>query len=168
MKTRRMSESDWAAVSRIYAEGICTGIATFESAPPAAWEEWIARRLREGCIVCEDAGEIIGWGALSPVSARHVYRGVAEVSLYVAEAHRGKRVGDILMDELISLSEREGIWTLQSQMFPDNTRSIALHRKHGFREVGVRRRIGKMTYGPYQGEWRDNVLLERRSEAIGS
>jgi L-amino acid N-acyltransferase YncA len=137
MKTRRMLESDWAAVSRIYIEGIRTGIETFESAPPAGWDEWIAKRLRECCIVCEDAGEILVWGALSPVSVRHVYRGVAEVSLYVAEAHRGKRVGHILMDELISLSEREGIWTLQSQMFPDNTRSIELHKKHGFREVGV-------------------------------
>jgi L-amino acid N-acyltransferase YncA len=163
-----MLESDWAAISRIYAEGICTGIATFEPAPPAGWDEWMAKRLRGCCIVCEDAGEILGWGALSPVSARHVYRGVAEVSLYVAEAHRGKRVGDILMDELVSLSEREGIWTLQSQMFPDNTRSIELHKKHGFREVGVRLRIGKMTYGAHQGEWRDNVLMERRSEVVGS
>jgi phosphinothricin acetyltransferase len=163
-----MLESDWAAVSRIYTEGIRTGIATFEAAPPATWDEWIAKRLRECCIVCEDGSEILGWASLSPVSARHVYRGVAEVSLYVAEAHRGKRVGHILMDELISLSEREGIWTLQSQMFPDNTRSIELHEKHGFREVGVRLRIGKMTYGPYQGEWRDNVLMERRSNVVGS
>ncbi len=163
-----MLESDWAAVSRIYTEGICTGIATFESAPPATWDEWISKRLRECCIVYEDAREILGWGALSPVSARYVYRGIAEVSLYVTEAHRGKRVGRILMDELISLSEREGVWTLQSQMFPDNTRSIELHKKHGFREVGVRLRIGKITYGPYQGEWRDNVLMERRSKVVGS
>ena len=162
-----MSESDWAAVSRIYTGGIRTGIATFESSPPAAWNEWISKRLRECCIVCEDAGEILGWGALSSVSARCVYRGIAEVSVYVAEAHRGKRVGHILLDELIALSEREGIWTLQGQMFPENTRSIELHKKHGFREVGVRLRIGEMTHGPFQGEWRDNVLMERRSEVVG-
>lgn len=167
MKTRRMLELDWAAVSRIYTEGIRTGIATFESAPPAAWNEWIAKRLRECCIVCENAGEILGWGALPPVSARCVYRGVAEVSVYVAEAHRGKRVGHILLEGLIALSEREGIWTLQGQMFPENARSIELHKRHGFREVGVRLRIGKMTHGPFQGEWRDNVLMERRSEVVG-
>ena len=162
-----MLESDWAAVSRIYTEGIRTGIATFESAPPAAWDEWISKRLRECCIVCEDAGKIVGWGALSPVSTRCVYRGVAEVSVYVAEAHRGKCVGHILMDVLIALSEHEGIWTLQAQMFPENTRSIELHKKHGFREVGVRLRIGKMTHGPFQGEWKDNILMERRNEVVG-
>jgi L-amino acid N-acyltransferase YncA len=167
MKTRRMLKSDWAAVSRIYTEGIQTGIATFESSPPAAWNEWISKRLRECCIVCEDAGEILGWGALSPVSARYVYRGVVEVSVYVAEAHRGKHVGHILMDELIVMSERDGIWTLQAQMFPENTRSIELHKKHGFRKVGVRLRIGKMTHGPFQGKWRDNVLMERRSKVVG-
>lgn len=167
MKTRRLLKSDWVAVSRIYTEGIRTGIATFESAPPVAWDEWISKRLPGCCIVCEDAGEILGWGALSPVSVRYVYRGVAEVSIYVAEAHRGKSVGHILLDELIALSEREGIWTLQGQMFPENTRSIELHKKHGFREVGIRLRIGKMTHGPFQGEWRDNVLMERRSEVIG-
>jgi len=155
------------AVSRIYAEGIRTGIATFESAPPAAWEDWISKRLRKCCIVCEDAGEILGWGALSPVSVRHVYRGVAEVSVYVAEAHRGKGVGHILLDELISLSEQEGIWTLQGQMFPENSRSIELHRKHGCHEVGIRLRIGKMTQGPFRGNGRDNILMERRSEAVG-
>jgi L-amino acid N-acyltransferase YncA len=162
-----MLQSDWAAVSRIYTEGIRTGIATFESAPPATWDEWISKRLRECCIVCEDADEILGWGALSPVSVRCVYRGVAEVSVYVAEAHRGKRVGNILLEELIDLSERNGIWTLQAQMFPENTRSIELHKKHGFREVGVRLRIGKMTHGPFQGEWRDNFLMERRSKIVG-
>jgi len=167
MKTRRMLKSDWTAVSRIYSEGIRTGIATFESAPPVAWEEWISKRLPECCIVCEEAEEILGWGALSPVSVRYVYRGVAEVSVYVAEVHRGKSVGHILLDELIALSEREGIWTLQGQMFPENTRSIELHKKHGFREVGIRLRIGRMTHGPFQGEWRDNVLMERRSEVVG-
>lgn len=162
-----MSESDWAAVSRIYSEGIRTGIATFESAPPSTWNEWISKRLMECCIVCEDGGEILGWGTLSPVSTLCVYQGVAEVSVYVAETHRGKSVGHILLGVLIALSEHEGIWTLQSQMFPENTRSIELHRKHGFREVGVRLRIGKMTHGPFQGEWRDNILMERRSEVVG-
>lgn len=132
-----------------------------------AWDEWISKRLPECCIVCEDAGEILGWGALSPVSTRYVYRGVAEVSVYVAEDHRRKNVGHILMDELIALSEREGIWTLQSQMFPENSGSIQLHEKHGFYRVGIRLRIGKMTYGPFQGAWRDNVLMERRSEIVG-
>ncbi len=167
MKTRSMSETDWPAVSRIYAEGIRTGIATFEASPPATWAEWMAKRMRETCIVCENQEQIVGWAALSPVSSRCVYRGVAEVSVYVAEVHRRKGVGQVLLTALITLAEQLGVWTLQAQMFPENRASVAFHTRNRFRIVGTRKKIGKMTYGHFQGQWKDNVLMERRSRTTG-
>lgn len=162
-----MLEEDWPAVSRIYEDGIYTGIATFEVSPPSEWAEWISKRLPDCCIVCEDAEQILGWAALSRVSSRCVYSGVTEVSVYVAEVHRRKGVGSNLLTELISLSEQHGIWTLQAQIFPENKISIELHKKQGFEIVGTRERIGKMTYGKYRGQWKDNVLMERRSQIVG-
>lgn len=167
MKIRTMNEADWTAVSRIYEQGIRTGIATFEASPPPAWADWISRRMHDSCIVCDSRAEVIGWAALSPVSSRYAYRGVAEVSIYVATNWRGMGAGSLLLTALIALAEQHGMWTLQAQMFPENRGSMKLHAKHGFRVVGVRERIGKMSHGQFQGQWKDNVLLERRSRSVG-
>jgi L-amino acid N-acyltransferase YncA len=164
-----MTAADWPQVQRIYREGIDTGHATFESAPPGGWEDFIKSKLPEFCRVARDeSGAVAGWASLSPVSARKVYAGVAEVGIYVAAAQRGQGVGDALLGELIHASEAGDIWTLQAVTFPENEASIALHRKHGFRLVGRRERIGRMSHGPRAGQWRDTVLLERRSGAAGT
>ena len=156
-----MVPEDWAEVSRIYREGIATGNATFETqAPP--WERWDAAHRPKPRLVARGAGELLGWAALSPVSARAVYAGVAEVSVYVAASARGGGVGRALLEELVRLSEQDGIWTLQAGIFPENEASIALHRRSGFRIVGVRKRLGLLA-----GVWRDVVLLERRSDTVG-
>jgi L-amino acid N-acyltransferase YncA len=164
-----MTAADWPEVQRIYREGLETGHATFERAPPGAWEDFIKRRLAECSLVARDeSGELVGWAVLSPVSARPVYAGVAEVSFYVAAAHRGRGAGDALLGELVRVAEANGIWTLQSATFPENQASIAVQQKHGFRIVGRRERIGRMGYGPLAGRWRDTVLLERRSRVAGT
>jgi phosphinothricin acetyltransferase len=164
-----MTAADWPAVQRIYREGIATSQATFESAPPATWEDFIKSKLARCSLIARDGnGEPIGWAVLAPVSARKVYAGVAEVSLYVAAAHRGQGAGDALLGELIRVAEAGGIWTLQSATFPENEASIALQQKHGFRIIGRRERIGRMSHGPLAGRWRDTVLLERRSRVIGA
>jgi len=156
-----MSAADWPAVRRIFREGIATGHATFESeAPP--WEAWDAAHLEEPRLVAEEDGEVVGWAALSPVSDRCVYGGVAEVSVYVAEGARGRGVGRALLSELVRASEEEGIWTLQAGIFPENRASIHIHERCGFRTVGVRERLGEM-----HGEWRDVVFMERRSDVVG-
>jgi phosphinothricin acetyltransferase len=156
-----MKPVDWEQVRAIYLAGIATGIATFETAAPA-WEKWDAGHLRKMRLVARDAaGTILGWAALSPVSDRCVYGGVAEVSVYVGE--RGRGVGRALLDALVAASEREGIWTLQAGVFPENEASIRLHLRCGFREVGRRERIGKLN-----GAWRDTLLLERRSRNVGT
>ncbi len=164
---RDMKQADWPAVFQIYVEGIETGIATFESSPPGFWEEWIKGRVSNSTLVSETNQTVTGWAALSPVTSRCVYAGVAEVSIYVAKSQRGKGVGGALMASLVARSEELGFWTLQSQIFADNQATLHLHLNHGFRQVGVRERIGKMTYGPYAGQWRDNLFLERRSESVG-
>ena len=151
----------WDAVREIYRQGIAGGNATFET-DPGDWETWDAAHLAECRFVAELDGRIVGWAALSPVSRRYVYRGVAEVSVYVADGARGRGVGFALLAAVIAESERLGFWTLQGGIFPENTASRALVRKHGFREVGVRERIGEMN-----GVWRDVVLVERRSRVIG-
>jgi len=156
-----MSDADWSGVSRIYVEGIETGNATFEVGAPS-WQEWDTRHLPFARLVARRGGELIGWSALSPVSAREVYAGVAEVSVYVSRAHRGEGVGILLLEALVAASEANGIWTLQAGIFPENEASLRIHEKCGFRVVGVRRRIGRMN-----GKWRDVVLLERRSEVSG-
>ncbi len=156
-----MKEEDWPAIRSIYVEGIATGDATFETGAPE-WEEWDQAHL-PGCrLVARSGGEVVGWAALSSVSGRCVYSGVAEVSVYVASAARGRGVGKALLEALVEASERAGIWTLQAGMFPENSISIALHKSCGFREVGRRERLGQL-----HGVWRDVVLLERRSKTVG-
>lgn len=157
-----MSGADWEQVRRIYAEGIATGHATFETAAPS-WEQWDAGHLPHSRLVARAAEEVKGWAALSPVSSRSVYGGVAEVSVYVGTSYRGEGLGQVLLEALIESSERNGIWTLQAGIFPENSGSVALHKRCGFREVGRRERIGKM---PGAG-WRDTLLLERRSKLVG-
>lgn len=157
-----MKAEDWEEVRSIYLEGIATGHATFETGAPD-WEKWDAGHLPKMRLVARDgAGEMLGWAALSPVSDRCVYGGVAEVSVYVGARGRGRGVGRALLDALIEASERNGIWTLQAGVFPENTASVKLHLSCGFREVGRRERIGKM-----HGVWRDTLLLERRSRSVG-
>ncbi len=157
-----MKADDWAGVRSIYLEGIATGVATFETGAPA-WEKWDAGHLQKMRLVARDMNDVIlGWAAVSPVSDRCVYGGVAEVSVYVGERGRGRGVGRVLLQALIEASERNRIWTLQAGVFPENVASIKLHLRCGFREVGLRERIGKLN-----GIWRDTLLLERRSEHVG-
>lgn len=153
---------DWVPARSIYLEGIATGDATFETEAPE-WEHWDRAHLSFARIAARDKNLLVGWAALSPVSARSVYSGVAEVSVYVAEAARGKGIGERLLLALIAEAERHNIWTLQASIFPENVASVELHRKCGFREVGRRERLGKLN-----GVWRDVLLLERRSLAVGA
>jgi L-amino acid N-acyltransferase YncA len=163
-----MIAADWNVVAAIYREGIATGHATFAPAPPESFADFCDGKLAACSLVAREAGgAIAGWATLAKVSDRCVYAGVAEVSVYVAAARRGHGVGDALLRGLIARSEAEGVWTLQAGIFPENTASLALHARHGFHEVGRRRRLGKMTHGPCAGEWRDVLLLERRSEVAG-
>lgn len=155
-----MTAADWPAVRAIYLEGIATGNATFETAAPD-WAEWDAKHLSHCRLVARESGVILGWAALSPVSSRCVYGGVAEVSVYVAGSARGRGVGRQLLGALIPESEQHGIWTLQAGIFPENLASVELHLRAGFRMVGRRERIGRL-----HGTWRDTVLLERRSQRI--
>ncbi len=170
-----MQPEHWPAVREIYREGIETGQATFETEPPD-WEKWTSGHRKDCRLVAvepiaEDLADfliplgslrVLGWAALSPVSSRRVYSGVAEVSIYVATVARGSGVGKGLLKALIEQSEAHGVWTLQAGIFPENTASVALHKSCGFREVGVRRRIGKLG-----DSWRDTILLERRSSRVG-
>jgi L-amino acid N-acyltransferase YncA len=157
---------DWDQVRNVYGEGIATGHATFEAKAPA-WEEWDAGHLQKPRLVARAGDCVVGWAALSPVSGRCVYAGVAEVSLYVGAAYRGQGVGSALLAALIVASEEAGIWTLQGGIFPENAASLGLVKKHGFREVGRREHLGKMTYGDCAGTWRDVILVERRSSVTG-
>ncbi|MFC7405567.1 GNAT family N-acetyltransferase [Georgenia alba] len=158
----------WPQVETIYAAGIATGHATFESAPPS-WAEFDSSRLREHRLVAlDDRGTVLGWAAVTRVSARAVYAGVVEHSVYVAPDAQGRRVGSALLAALVASTEAAGVWTIQSSIFPENAASLALHRAAGFREVGVRRRIARMTVGPLAGQWRDTVLIERRSRHVGA
>jgi L-amino acid N-acyltransferase YncA len=163
-----MTATDWSDVQRIYAEGIATGIATFESTPPETFTDFIKSKIPDACVVARDAnGATAAWAVLIPISSRYVYRGVAELSLYVAASHRRQRVGDALMREMVRLSEAQGFWTLQSGTFPQNVASIALQQRHGFHIVGIREKIGRMSHGPLAGQWCDTLLLERRSKTVG-
>jgi L-amino acid N-acyltransferase YncA len=156
-----MRPEDWPAVREIYAEGIATGNATFETVVPD-WSQWDGAHHKHCRLIARDGETILGWAALSPVSRRKVYAGVAEVSIYVAEKARAKGIGRALLESLIEQSDKQGIWTLQAGIFPENVASIALHKFCGFREVGVRHRVGQLA-----GSWRDVVLLERRSSCVG-
>lgn len=163
---RDMLACDAASVLGIYQEGIDTGQATFQDrAPP--WPVWDRSHLSAGRLVAERKGQVLAFAALSPVSSREVYRGVAEVSLYVAAASRGLGLGRQLLKQLIATSEQHGIWTLQAGVFPENAASVTLHRSEGFRLIGTRERVGRMGFGPLAGRWRDVLLLERRSAVTG-
>lgn len=156
-----MRTEDWGTVREIYLEGIASGHATFESEAPS-WDHWNAAHHPFARLVRLSDKHIVGWAALSPVSQRLVYRGVAEVSVYVSARHRSQGHGRALLEALIRESETNGIWTLQASIFPENLGSLALHRKCGFREVGERVRIAKLSH-----VWRNTVLLERRSGVVG-
>jgi L-amino acid N-acyltransferase YncA len=154
-----MTAADWPYVRAIYQEGLEGGNATFETEAPD-WQAWDAGHRPDCRLVARAGGVPIGWAALSPVSRRTVYQGVAEVTVYVAEQARGRGVGKALLQALITASEEAGIWTLQASIFPENEASIALHLVCGFRRVGYRERIGRL-----HGVWRNTILLERRSAA---
>ena len=164
MKYTVMNSSHWSDVKRIYQQGIDTGQATFESTPPDTWQAWLEKFLADLSLVCLEKGKVIGWVAISQVSSRKVYHGVGEISLYIDPDHQGQGVGKKLMEKIISDSERKGFWTLQAGIFLENLASIRLHQDAGFRIVGLREKIGKMSSGPRTGEWRDVLLLERRSK----
>ena len=156
-----MQKADWPAVSDIYIQGIATGYATFETDVPS-FEEWDQNHLSSCRLIAERSGKIAGWAALSPVSGRCVYGGVAEVSVYVSTEYHGLGIGKVLMKHLILESEKAGLWTLQSGIFPENVGSIKLHEKVGFRKIGYREKVGKL-----HGDWKDNLIFERRSKVVG-
>jgi L-amino acid N-acyltransferase YncA len=162
IQIRSLVVADWPSVCAIYLEGIATKLATFETSAPT-WEKWDSNHLSFARLaaIAENEGRLAGWAALSPVSNRSVYSGVAEVSVYVAREFQGMGVGRALLERLIVQSEQNGIWTLQASVFPENESSLELHGSCGFREVGIREKIGKLN-----GNWRDTVLLERRSRRI--
>ncbi len=163
-----MTAADWPAVAAIYRAGIDTGNATFASAPPENWAAWSAGKAAACRLVARgEGGEIAGWAALSPISTRAVYRGVAEVSIYVATAARGEGIGKMLLRALVTESEAQGYWTLTAGIFPENVASLRLHAACGFRTVGTLHRRGRMEHGIHAGTWRDVMLLERRSEILG-
>jgi len=156
-----MTAADWPEVRRIYEEGLATGVGSFETAAPA-WERWDAARLPHSRLVARRDGGVAGWAALSPVSSRACYAGVAEVGIYVAAAERGRGLGRALLDALIESSEAHGVWTLQAATIADNAASLALQARCGFRVVGRRERIARR-----DGRWHDTVLTERRSAKVG-
>ena len=156
-----MQNEDWPQVQGIYREGIETGNATFETQVPE-WEVWDGKTRPQPRLVARLDGQVVGWAALSSVSARAVYAGVCEVSVYVAAAARGQGVGKKLLQALVQASEELGIWTLQASIFPENQASIAIHEQCGFRVLGRREKIAQ-----HRGRWRDTVLMERRSQIVG-
>jgi L-amino acid N-acyltransferase YncA len=156
-----MTPQDWPPVRAIFLEGIANGNATFETSAPA-WEKWDAAHSGSGRLVARLKGNVVGWAALSPVSSRCVYAGVAEVSVYVSAKARGRGVGFLLLSDLATASEQAGIWTLQAGIFAGNEVSIRLHERCGFRIVGTRERLGQL-----KGIWRDVVVMERRSLITG-
>jgi len=163
---RPMTAADWPDVERIYREGIATGNATFEAAPPS-WQEFDREKVADPRLVAVEDGAIVGWAAAGRVSSRCVYEGVLEHSVYVAESARGHGVGRVLLAAFLKAAEAAEVWTVQSGVFPENEPSLALHRELGFRTVGTRERVGKMGYGPYAGAWRDVMMIERRSAQVG-
>jgi L-amino acid N-acyltransferase YncA len=159
---RPFTPEDWPQAREIYLQGIATGVATFETESPT-WAKWDAAHLPFARMTArqEGGGTVLGWAALSPVSARNVYRGVVEISVYVRNLARGQGIGRALLEALVAESEKHEIWTLQASIFAENEPSLALHRACGFREVGRRERIAQL-----HGKWHDTVLMERRSGLI--
>ena len=157
-----MNLEDWEQVQMIYAKGIATGIATFETTVPS-WAKWDTAHLKFGRLVAVSGTAVLGWIALSPVSTRKVYRGVAEVSIYIDSDHKNKGLGKKLMQNVILISEQMGVWTLQSSTFRENKASYILHERMGFRQIGYRERVAQI-----HGKWKDNLLWERRSTIIGA
>lgn len=153
--------SDWEAVKNIFIQGIQTGNATFQLEAPT-WEEWDSGHTQNCRYVARLNDQVVGWIALSPISSREAFSGVAEVSVYLDGSITGKGIGSKLLQYMIKESEKYGYWTLQSMIFPENASSIYLHKKYGFEEIGTRKRMGKL-----HGVWRDVVLLERRSLIVG-
>jgi L-amino acid N-acyltransferase YncA len=165
IEIRALTPGDWEAVCAIYLDGIATGQATFETTTPT-WQEWNFNHLPTARLVAiseSNESGIRGWAALSRISTRLVYAAVAEVSVYVAKNCQGQGIGRVLLEQLVDESEKNGIWTLQASVFPENVASIALHKDCGFRQVGIREKIGRLN-----GVWRDTVLLERRSKLAGT
>ena len=158
---RPMLQEHWERVKQIYESGIATGIATFETTAPG-WEKWNDGHLTFARLVAMYNNEVVGWAALSPVSSRCVYGGVAEVSVYVDESYKGKGIGKMLLKKLVTESESNNIWTLQAGIFTDNIASVKLHESVGFRVIGHREKIGKL-----KDTWKDNYILERRSKIVG-
>lgn len=156
-----MHPEDWPAVSQIYKEGLTTGYATFEKEIPT-YENWNKAHIKECRLIAYEEDTTMGWAALSPVSSRCVYGGVAEVSVYVSNNHRGKGIGKHLLLSLIDASEKAGYWTIQAGIFPENKASTKIHEKCGFRLIGSRERVGKL-----DGVWKDNLIFERRSTSVG-
>lgn len=162
MEIVSINKDHYPDIAAIYKQGIDTGMATFETSVPS-WESWSENKLQHSRFIALENNQALGWAALSKVSSRCVYEGVAEVSIYISENHRGKGVGKILMEHLIKDSETHGIWTLQSGMFPENEATVALHKVFGFRLIGYREKIGKL------GDvWKDSLIMERRSKIVGT
>jgi phosphinothricin acetyltransferase len=162
MYFRELTNEHWLQVREIYEQGIATGNATFQTSAPT-WEEWDSSHVKNSRIVAvDDDNKVLGWAALTPVSGRCVYAGVAEVSVYVSPHAQGKGVGKALLNELVFHSEQNGFWTLTAGIFPENKASLKIHEQAGFKVLGLRERIGRMN-----GQWRDTVLLERRSSVTG-
>ncbi|WP_425801831.1 GNAT family N-acetyltransferase [Desulfitobacterium sp. Sab5] len=157
-----MKPSDWEQVKSIYVEGIKTGLATFQTEAPS-WENWDNGHLSSCRLVARSGNDILGWAALSPTSSRSCYAGVVEVSLYIGERYKGQGIGTTLLTNIIKQSEENGIWALYSAIIRENIASIALNKKCGFREIGIRERIAKMD----NGIWHDVILMERRSKVVG-
>ena len=161
-KIRPYTSADWTDVEHIYAEGIATGLATFETTPKAQ-DKWEQESVPGTAIVAEnDQGQVEGWAVLWPVSDRCAYAGVAEVSVYVGNVARGRGVGKALLNELVKRSEEKGVWTLQAGIFEENIPSVKLHERCGFRVIGIRERLGAL-----HGAWKNIVLMERRSQLVG-
>lgn len=163
-----MVPGDWERVEEIFADGIASGEATFETSTPT-WEQFDTSKILDPRLVAADEdGRVIGWAAAVRVSARAAYRGIIEHSVYIDPARQGERIGRLLLDAFIEAAEQAGIWMIQSSIFPENTASLRLHEAAGFRVVGTRERISRSLRGPHAGQWRDTVLIERRSARNGA